>query len=165
MDVSLAVPELLQVATPAGLPPGVGTPTLVGDALMVDVDPRALPGLPGAARLAARAAGTVTVTITVTGVAAGRATFDVAASARGLPAHRLVGLFHGLVAGAVRSALVGRGIAGHAVELVPGEGRLDVVVDLAAMLAPAPLPAHLRGVQVTRLAFGSGRVHVSVQLP
>ncbi|MGP7960525.1 hypothetical protein ACTVCO_06895 [Sanguibacter sp. A247] len=165
MDVSLTLPELLALAAPNGLPPGIGTPTLVGDVLVVDVDPRALPDLPTAARLAARAAGTVSVRITVVGVVAGRATFDVAAFARGLPAHRLVGLVHGLVAAAVHDALVGRGIAREAVELVPREGRLDVIADTAALLAPARLPSHLRGLQVTHLALSSGRLHVTVALP
>ncbi|QIK82946.1 hypothetical protein [Sanguibacter sp. HDW7] len=165
MDISLTVPELLQLAAPDGLPPGIGTPVLVGDTLTVDVDPRELPGLPTAARLAARAAGRVVVTVRVLRLASGVAVLDVAASARSLPAHRLVGLFLGTVENTLRGTLAARGVSGDAVRVRPDGARLEVLADTTALLAPAPLPPHLRGLRVTELHVGGGRLHVGVALP
>lgn len=165
MDIALTIPELLRLAAPAGLPPGIGTPTFVGDTLTTDVDPRALPDLPTAARLAARAAGNVTVTVRVLRLSSGVAVLDVTASARSLPAHRLVGLFLGTVENALRGALVARGVSAAAVRLRPDGPHLEVLADTAALLAPAPLPPHLRGLRVTELRLADGRVHVSVALP
>lgn len=165
MDIALTIPELLRLAAPAGLPPGIGTPTLVGDTLTTDVDPRALPDLPTAARLAARAAGNVTVTVRVLRLSSGVAVLDVTASARSLPAHRLVGLLLGTVENALRNALVVRGVRGDAVRVRPDGPRLEVLVDTAALLAPAPLPPHLRGLGVAGLRLGDGRIHVEVTLP
>jgi len=170
VDVSLTPAELVRLVLPDGLPAGVGAPTLVGDALTADVDAREIPGLPAAARLAARAAGTVTVRVVVADVVAGRLTLGVTATARGLPAHRLVGLVRGTVEDAVRARLVERGVAGDAVRLEAGGAgstgdALRVVVSTAAFLAAAPLPAHLRGLRVTALRLADGRLHVTVAAP
>lgn len=165
MDIALTIPELLRLAAPSGLTPGVRTPVLLDDTLSVDVDPRELPGLPAAARLAARAAGNVTVTVRVLRLSSGVAVLDVTASARSLPAHRLVGLFLGTVEHALRNALVARGVRGDAVRVRPDGPRLEVLADTAALLAPAPLPPHLRGLRVTGLRLGDGRVHIEVALP
>ncbi|WP_102509168.1 hypothetical protein [Sanguibacter massiliensis] len=182
MDLILTTHELVALALPNGLPRGVSTPVLVrddlpgdapasagvapaGDVLVVDVDPREVPGLPGAARLAARAAGTVTVRVRIVEVTSGHVRCDVAAAARGLPAHRLVGLVRGPVEAALQRRLVARGIASDAVRLVPDGDRLEVIADTAALLAPAPLPAHLRGLRVTDLRLADGRARLSITLP
>jgi len=170
MDVSLTPAELVRLALPDGLPAGVGVPALVGDALTADVDAREIPGLPAAARLAARAAGTVTVRVVVAEAVPGRLTLGVTATARGLPAHRLVGLVRGTVEDAVRARLVAHRVAGDAVRLEPGGSgsagdALRVVVSTAAFLSAAPLPAHLRGLRLTDLRLSGGRVHVTLALP
>ena len=165
MDLEMTIPELLRLALPGGLPPGVGTPTIVDGTLTVDVDARELPDLPTAARLAARAAGTVAVTVRVLRVVEGTAVLDVGVSARSLPAHRLVGLFLGPAESVLRRALVARGISGDAVRLRPEGSRLEVLADTAAILASSRTPAHLRGSRVTTLRLGEGRLHVGVALP
>ena len=126
---------------------------LVGSLLRAEVDVRDLPGLTGAARLAARAVGTVHLDVALAGYRDGVAHLAVEAHARSVPAHRLAALFTGPLDAAVARTLTDRGLPPGLTTVGESGGVLTVAVRVQDALDAAPLPPFLRGAVVDDLAL------------
>ena len=166
MWVTAPLDELLHLALQGeGLPPFVTSAELVGSLLRAEVDVRDLPGLTGAARLAARAVGTVHLDVALAGYRDGVAHLAVEAHARSVPAHRLAALFTGPLDAAVARTLTDRGLPPGLTTVGESGGVLTVAVRVQDALDAAPLPPFLRGAVVDDLTLADSQVAVALTLP
>ena len=166
MWVTAPLDELLHLALQGeGLPPFVTSAELVGSLLRAEVDVRDLPGLAGAARLAARAVGTVHLDVALAGYRDGVAHLAVEAHARSVPAHRLAALFTGPLDAAVARTLTDRGLPPGLTTVGESGGVLTVAVRVQDALDAAPLPPFLRGAVVDDLTLADSQVAVALTLP
>ena len=166
MWVTAPLDELLHLALQGeGLPPFVTSAELVGSLLRAEVDVRDLPGLAGAARLAARAVGTVHLDVALAGYRDGVAHLAVEAHARSVPAHRLAALFTGPLDAALARTLTDRGLPPGLTTVGESGGVLTVAVRVQDALDAAPLPPFLRGAVVDDLTLADSQVAVALTLP
>lgn len=166
MKVAASLPELLHLASQGeGLPPFVRSAGLFGSLLRAEVDVQDLPGLAGAARLAARAVGTVHLDVALAGYRDGVAHLAVEAHARSVPAHRLAALFTGPLDTALSRALAERGLPPGLTSVGESDGVLTVAVRLQDGLDAAPVPPFLRGAVVEDVAFVDSQVVLHLSLP
>ena len=166
MWVTAPLDELLQLALQGeGLPPFVTSAELVGSLLRAEVDVRDLPGLAGAARLAARAVGTVHLDVALAGYRDGVAHLAVEAHARSVPAHRLAALFTGPLDAVLARTLADRGLPPGLTTVDESGGVLTVAVRVQDALDAAPLPPFLRGAVVDDLTLADSQVAVALTLP
>lgn len=166
MWVTAPLDELLHLALQGeGLPPFVTSAELVGSLLRAEVDVRDLPGLAGAARLAARAVGTVHLDVALAGYRDGVAHLAVEAHARSVPAHRLAALFTGPLDAVLARTLADRGLPPGLTTVDESGGVLTVAVRVQDALDAAPLPPFLRGAVVDDLTLADSQVAVALTLP
>lgn len=166
MKISASLPELLHVALQGeALPAFVRNPRLRGTLLQAEVDVRELPGLTGAARLGARAVGTVQLDVALAGYADGVAVLALEAHARSMPAHRLAALFAGPIDAALARALAERGLPRGTVSLGDSDGVLAVTVRVQDAIDAAPLPEFLHGLVLDDLALADSHVVAHVTFP
>ena len=132
MDITLPLSEAFALAAAKEpFPAVVRSVTADGTAVHLEIDLRVIPDPPLALRVAAAAIGTVSVSATFTGYSLGTATFEIAAHARSLPAHKL--LNH--LTGQIDSALRRRGLPEGLVVVHKGEDEPVVAIHLQDAVA------------------------------
>ncbi|MBO1751009.1 hypothetical protein J4G33_04255 [Actinotalea sp. BY-33] len=156
MQVSLSVEEAVTLAAVAQpLPPFVSGVRGEGALVHAEVDLPEVPGASGLARLALQAAGTVTVSAQLIGYAAGVATLEVHAEARGLPAHRLLNQLTGVLS----ERLAAQGLPDGLLEVRPGPRAPLIMVRVQDAVA-----SRVDGVTLTGLVLRDGQVHADLAL-
>ena len=154
MQISLPLSEALALAAAKNpLPAVIRSVTADGAALLLDIDLRVIPDAPLALRVAATAIGTAAVTATFTGYSLGTATFEIAAHARALPAHKLLNHLTGPIAAALR----GRGLPESLVEVRKGDNEPVLAVHVQDAVA-----AKATGVTVIAFEIRDATAHMTL---
>jgi hypothetical protein len=140
MQLTLTFDEVVALATASSpLPPIVRSLSAEGEVVRAELDP--LEVITGSlARIAAAAAGTISVVARFAGFSEGVASFEITATARGLPAHKLLPL----VLDRVNAAIAENPSIAGIVTLEDGTEQPRVLIDLQEALS-----TRVPGIRVT----------------
>lgn len=160
MHLRMTLDEVLSLVPTAALPPAITEIRSTDDGLHLDVDLRHVEADSLALRVAARATAVIDVQAAFGGFdpLTQIVTLTLTATARGLPAHKILSLLTGPANKAIDKESAERGLPGGLATLVSGSPAPHVKIDIGALLEHAADTVPVRDIQVRSLDVSAGEV-------